>query len=176
MECNIYSLECISSANFDQRQIHLQDRQQQEQRLIVLLGIVRQLMATREGKLFKDQPLTAPQFGVLNHFTHKPERRWTVTELADVMEMNQPGITKIVTVLVDKGLLSAVADAQDKRKRYLKITAQGLGFCKNTFQALLPDISYLFSNWNDAELDQLLVNIDKLKCWLDDHREDVKRQ
>ncbi|PMJ90740.1 MarR family winged helix-turn-helix transcriptional regulator [Vibrio sp. 10N.261.55.A7] len=148
------------------------DRRLTEAKLIVQLGIVRQLMATREAKLFSKLPLNSSQFGVLNHFTHNPDRSWTVTELADVMEMNQPGITKIISVLLDKNLLESISDSQDKRRRYLKITTQGQTVTKDIMSALMPDVSHVFSNWQDDELMQLQGNMEKLMRWLDENRDD----
>ncbi len=57
--------------------------------------------------------------------------------------MNQPGITKIVTVLIERGLLRSEFDKDDKRRRYLKISAQGMNLCNDIISSLSPDISYL---------------------------------
>ena len=153
----------------------MENRPQTEIRLMVLFGILQQLMTTRQNKLFSHLELTPSQFGVLNHFTHKPERSWMVTELAEVMEMNQPGITKIVNVLIDKKLLVTEPDKSDRRKRHLKITDQGLKTCQNTLQSLLPDISHIFEQWQDDDLSELQLHLEKLMTWLDNHREDIKR-
>ncbi len=152
----------------------MDERQQTEVQLVVHLAIIRQLLNTREGKLFANRELNPSQFGVLNHFTHNPDRSWTVTELVSVMEMNQPGITKIVTVLLKKDLLISTQDKTDKRKHYLKITKQGLDLCGETFQSLLPDISHLFGDWGEKDLTQLQVHLEKLMRWLDEHRNDIK--
>ncbi|WP_026340213.1 MarR family winged helix-turn-helix transcriptional regulator [Amphritea japonica] len=152
----------------------MNSREQTEVGLMVQLGIIRQLMATREAKLFANVSLNPSQFGVLNHFTHNPERSWTVTELAGVMEMNQPGITKVVTVLLDKKLLESGADKEDKRRRYLKITPQGLKLCDEILGSLLPDISHIFESWEDGEISQMHQQMEKLMRWLDEHREDIK--
>ncbi|WP_295895609.1 MarR family transcriptional regulator [uncultured Vibrio sp.] len=151
------------------------EREQGEAKLIVQLGIVRQLMATREAKLFSKLPLNSSQFGVLNHFTHNPERSWTVTELADVMEMNQPGITKIISVLLEKNLLESISDREDKRRRYLKITSSGLNVAKEILSSLMPDVSHVFSSWQDEELAQMQGNVEKLMRWLDDNRDNFAR-
>ncbi len=152
----------------------MNSREQTEVGLMVQLGIVRQLMATREAKLFANVSLNPSQFGVLNHFTHNPDRSWTVTELADVMEMNQPGITKVVTVLLDKKLLESGADKEDKRRRHLKITPEGQKLCDEIIASLLPDISQVFESWEDGELSQMQQHMEKLMRWLDEHREDFK--
>ncbi len=142
---------------------------------MVKLGIVRQLMSTREAKLFANAQLTPSQFGVLNHFTHNPRRSWTVTELAEVMEMNQPGITKIITVLLGQNLLLSIPDATDKRRRYLKITDQGLKLCGDTLESLLPDISHVFSDWDNDSLAQMHQHMETLMRWLDEHRDDIRK-
>ena len=150
----------------------LNQREQTEVRTTVLLGIIQQLMTTRQNSLFAGRELSLSQFALLNHFSHEPERSWTVTELAEVMEMNQPGITKIVTVLLDKGLLQSTSDATDKRKRYLTISKKGLALCVETFQSLLPDISQVFSEWDEKSLKQFHKQLEKLMLWLDKHRHD----
>jgi DNA-binding MarR family transcriptional regulator len=151
-------------------QQELNQREEIQVRMTVLLGIIQQLMTTRQNRLFEGKKLTLSQFGVLNHFTHEPDKRWTVTDLAEVMEMNQPGITKIVTLLINKGLLSSTPDVKDKRKRYLKITSKGERLCDETFRSLLPEISRVFSEWDDRSLKQFHQHLEKLMGWLDSNR------
>ena len=148
----------------------LNQREQTQVRMTVLLSIIQQLMTTRQNRQFEGKELTLPQFGLLNHFTHEPDRSWTITDLADVMEMNQPGITKIVTILVDKKLLISTLDKCDKRKRYLKITPKGLELCADTFKSLLPEISTVFGDWVDGSLKQFHQQLEKLMAWLDANR------
>jgi hypothetical protein len=66
----------------------LTQREQTQVRMTVLLGIIQQLMTTRQNRQFEGKELTLSQFGLLNHFTHVPDRSWTITDLANVMEMN----------------------------------------------------------------------------------------
>jgi len=148
----------------------LNPREQTQVRMTVLLGIIQQLMTTRQNRLFEGKKLTLSQFGVLNHFTHEPDRSWTVTDLAQVMEMNQPGITKIVTLLINQGLLSSTPDLVDKRKRFLQITRKGKLLCDATFRSLLPEISQVFGEWDDRSLKQFHHHLEKLMGWLDSNR------
>jgi DNA-binding MarR family transcriptional regulator len=142
---------------------------------MVLLGIIQQLMSTRLNKLFIGAELNPSQFGVLKHFTHDPDRSWTISELADVMEMNQPGITKIVSVLIDKGLLKSREDEIDKRKRHLTISVRGLEMSAEIINNLLPDITQTFSSWEDPQLSDLHRHLEKLMRWFDEHRDDIKK-
>lgn len=175
MECTLYSMEWFGKRILSIRRHRLENRAQTEIQIMVQLGIVRQLMSTREAKLFANAQLTPSQFGVLNHFTHNPQRSWTVTELAEVMEMNQPGITKITSVLLAQKLLVPVPDASDKRRRHLKITDQGLKLCGDTLRSLLPDISHVFNGWDDASLAQMQQHMESLMRWLDEHRDDIRQ-
>ncbi len=152
----------------------MSNRDQTQSRTMVVLGIVQQLLTTRQAKLFSNTALTSSQFALLNHFSHAPDRSWLVSELAEVMEMNQPGITKTVTVLLEKKLLKANQDKVDKRKRHLKITAGGLKMCEDIMKSLSPDISHCLADWQDQELLDFNAQLEKLMTWLDDHREDIK--
>jgi DNA-binding MarR family transcriptional regulator len=148
----------------------MNSRNKNETRIIILLGIIQQLMTTRNNKLFEKLAITTSEFTIINHFSHHPERSWTVSELAKVMEMNQPGITKLVANLINKSALSVRIDDFDKRKRHLSITKQGLHLCAAVLTKLQPDISLCFADWQDEQLDQLLKNNEKLMHWLDNNR------
>ena len=148
----------------------MDSREKNETRIIIQLGIIQQLMTTRSNILFKKLAITTSEFSILNHFSHQPDRTWTVSELAQVMEMNQPGITKLVANLIDKSALSVRIDEIDKRKRHLLITQQGLNLCAEILNKLQPDISHCFANWQDEQLEQLLNSSEKLMQWLDNNR------
>lgn len=144
--------------------------EQKQQRIVIQLGIVQQLMGTRMQQLIKPLGVSSSEFALLNHFSHQPTRSWTISELAKVMEMNQPGITKVVANLIEKGALVATQDKTDKRKRHLTITGQGLQLGRDSMARLAPDIGACFADWQEQELDQLLATSAKLMEWLDNHR------
>ncbi len=148
----------------------MSQRQKTEQRLMLVMGIIQQLMTTRTQKLFKGFPVSTSEFSLLSHFSHKPARSWTISELATVMEMNQPGITKLVASLIDKSALSVEIDQFDKRKRHLTISKTGLQLCAEIATKLQPEISYCFTDWQDQELAELLKHNEKLMRWLDNNR------
>jgi len=148
----------------------MNSRQQSEQRLMVVTGIIQQLMYTRTQKLFKNFTISTSEFSLLSHLSHNPERSWIISELVEVMEMNQPGITKLVASLCNKSAINIDVDEFDKRKRHLTITPQGLQLCNEVMQKLQPDISLCFSDWHDNELQKMLVNSEKLMKWLDKNR------
>jgi hypothetical protein len=52
----------------------------------------------------------------------------------------------------------------------LKITPKGLELCADTFKSLLPEITDVFGNWDDASLKQFHQQLEKLMAWLDFNR------
>ncbi|AGH81016.1 hypothetical protein PCNPT3_05370 [Psychromonas sp. CNPT3] len=145
-------------------------RQQNELRLMIVNGIIQQLMDTRTNKLFKNFEISKSEFSLLCHFSHKPERSWIISELVEVMEMNQPGISKLVAALSENAMLCAKTDKFDKRKRHISITSKGLQICKDVMQKLKPDINLYFADWQDQEVLQMLKYSEKLMLWLDNNK------
>lgn len=71
------------------------------------------------------------------------------SELADLLEVKAPLITKIVDGLIDKELVSSIKDKDDKRSKQLTVTPNGLKTIptiekdvKNSTKNLIPDISH----------------------------------
>ncbi|MCP5211050.1 MAG: MarR family transcriptional regulator [Hahellaceae bacterium] len=145
-----------------------------EYRATILLGIIQQLQTTRQTEMLKPFDMTRSQFSVLTHLALHPERRCTISGLAEVMEINQPGITKIVKKLADKALIDVIEDKQDKRKKHLEINRQGLSFVSQCQSTIQPDNAECYKSWNDNELHAFLESLDKLKTWLDSHRNDIQ--
>ncbi len=83
------------------------------ERVLILIGIINQLATTRLNRVLSELDLPMAQFTLLTHFSHNPEQGWTVTQLAKVMEVNQPGMTKTTQRLLKKGLLKVVQEKVD---------------------------------------------------------------
>jgi DNA-binding MarR family transcriptional regulator len=75
-----------------------------------------------------------------------------------------------VQALLSLGYLTAKTDKEDKRIRWLTITQKGLDVRQAAINVLGPDISAIFSHWNESQLHELFVMLDKLKIHLDENR------
>lgn len=134
------------------------------------IGIIEQLTRNLATKRLEALPVSFPQFSVLNHFSHRPDEQKTVTSVAQAMQQTQPAVTKTVQALLSLSYLTAKTDTEDKRVRWLKITQQGLDVRQAAIGVLGPDISAIFSDWHESELNALFAMLDKLKIYLDENR------
>lgn len=134
------------------------------------LGIVAQLYNTRMHALLSTHNMTLTQFSVLSYLVRNQPQKATISDIADAIEVNQPGATKIVKKFVTMDLLTVEKDSVDARKRFVSITPQGLATFGAVQRSMGPDIVQWFADWHADELDTLLGNLQKLGGWLDNNR------
>lgn len=101
------------------------------------------------------------QLTILARFSIQPNKSQTITSLVAAEGMNQPAVTKIVSVLLDKNWLIAEADQRDARKKSLKITSEGMGVVMKAYGLLTPAIDDAFDGLSDEEIDQLQQLLEK---------------
>jgi len=140
-------------------------------RAINWIMICAQLAGTRGRRLLADADLPPAQFVILNHFSHHPERERRVADIAGAFEVNQPAITKTLQKLVAKGFLAVRPGDDDRRARWHRVTPQGLAAHARARDRFGPDLATIFQDWSPAELADFNRLLDKLKVWLDEHRD-----
>lgn len=70
-----------------------------------------------------DHPMPMPHFRALMTLSHGP---FTLSELAEHQRVSLPTMSNTVTVLVNNGWAERVADAGDRRKADVVMTAEGI--------------------------------------------------
>lgn len=136
------------------------------QRGIVDFIIANDLLRFQIESALRPLELNLTQMSLLNHFSWRPEKTTTITELTQVMAINQPGVTKAVSALVDKGCLEKVDSAEDARVKHLKITTQGLTMLNKARAASYPAVEAAFGSLDDNELTAFSASIQKMKNYL----------
>lgn len=131
------------------------------------IGIINQLATNRAERSLAELKLPMPQFVLLNHFSHRPHEVKTVTGVASAMQQPQPGVTKTIQKLVARKLLRADPSPDDKRSKLLTITPKGLELHARALAAFVPRFAEVFDGWDEADMEQLVARLDKLKVWLD---------
>ena len=136
-------------------------------RIFNWIGIIDQLAQTRATRALDDLKLPFPQFVMLNHFSHRPNEAKTVTSVTAALQQPQPGVTKTIQKLVARKFLKADPAPGDGRSKLLTITPKGLEFHARAIAAFVPQFADAFSGWDDAEMEALGLQLDRLKVWLD---------
>jgi DNA-binding MarR family transcriptional regulator len=136
-------------------------------RIFNWIGIIDQLATTRAKRSLDELKLPFPQFVMLNHFSHRPNEAKTVTGVASALQQPQPGVTKTVQKLVARKFLKADPAPGDGRSKLLTITPKGLEMHARAIAAFVPRFAEVYSGWDDAEMENLARQLDRLKAWLD---------
>jgi DNA-binding MarR family transcriptional regulator len=136
-------------------------------RIFNWIGIIDQLATTRAAKALDELKLPFPQFVMLNHFSHRPNEAKTVTGVASALQQPQPGVTKTIQKMVARKLLKADPAPGDGRSKLITITPKGLETHARAVAAFVPQFAEVFSGWDDAEMETLMRQLDRLKVWMD---------
>jgi len=136
-------------------------------RIFNWIGIIDQLATTRATRALDELKLPMPQFIMLNHFSHRPSEAKTVTGVASALQQPQPGVTKTIQKMVARKLLKADPAPGDGRSKLITITPRGLEMHARAIAAFVPQFADVFSGWDDAEMETLARQLDRLKVWMD---------
>jgi DNA-binding MarR family transcriptional regulator/N-acetylglutamate synthase-like GNAT family acetyltransferase len=111
-------------------------------------------------------PYSLAEARVLYEVAHRD--RPTATQLAEALELDPGYLSRLLSGLRQRGLLTARAAPDDRRHRHLALTARG----RRTFGMLdaraTSEIAGLLGHLTDAEREQLLVSLDTVAALLDD--------
>lgn len=136
----------------------------------LLMAIASQLFTTRVGQVIGTTGLTYTQFSMLNHLEVHPDA--SISDLAAAMEINQPGVSKVVQRLSDLTLVDVRPDPNDSRRKRVSLAAPGTEALKNARAALGVDGEAWFSDWSKDDLASFRNGLAQLTTWLDNNRLD----
>ncbi|MFC3226244.1 MarR family winged helix-turn-helix transcriptional regulator [Marinibaculum pumilum] len=139
-------------------------------RIVNWIGIIDQLAGARANTLLAPLDLTLPQFALLNHFSWRGEAGLTVGAVARAMQQPQPGITKTLQKLEDRGFLWSVPNPVDGRSRLLHMSEAGRTAHLAAVEVLGRALAAPFADWTPEELDLCFRLLDRLKVWFDANR------
>ncbi len=131
---------------------------------LVNLIICYQHLANRINRNVEPLQLNMTQLSILNHFSWKPETTaHTIGKLAQIMQMNQPAITKAVKAMVENGWLRKQADSEDARVSLVFITPEGLAQLDKARMVNVSLLEATFGSLPEQELVDLNTLLEKLK-------------
>ena len=133
-------------------------------RLMLMLGatIDREL----EAKL-KPNKLNHSEFLTLMILYSRPDGSSTPGELCEFTSQGSTNMTRIGNALVQRGLISRGASAEDRRRVLIRITAAGRRFVLKMLPPMFPRVEAMFAGFSAAERNQLSRLLRKLAKNLD---------
>ncbi len=129
------------------------ERARWQSRVIHELAVVHQLSATQFNRALKPLGLSMTQVSVMARLSGPAGA--SVGELAAVMEINQPGVSKIVGALAERGAVKIATAEGDGRRRVVRLTPAGRRLLARAREALHPEATLAFSDLDDARLADL---------------------
>lgn len=138
-------------------------------RVTPMLGILAQLFEARMSALLKDHRITYTQLATMYHLRGIDEAA-PVGELAAAMQINQPGMSKVVKRLTDDGLTETSSSPTDARRKLVSITDRGRTLIDEVGVTLDSDVDQWFDGWQVDELGQFIGHVGRLIGWLDANR------
>ncbi|WP_373087240.1 MarR family winged helix-turn-helix transcriptional regulator [Sneathiella sp.] len=139
-------------------------------RIMNWIGIISQVTDTRMRQLLESTNVPLPQYIILNHFVGQPKNGKTVSGISWALQQPQPGITKTVRKLLDKGFLRADENPDDGRSKTLFITDAGTTAHKKAEEKLEIAMAETFDGWREWEKRDFFGFLDRLKSQLEDNR------
>ena len=100
------------------------------------------------------------EFSILKCFTEKDE--WTVTALANLLPADAPRISRLVSKLVDRGLLRRRRRTDDRRVVLLRLTQQGKDLTEELCQRVHQHEARLLSGVSVEDLGTLRAVTSKI--------------
>lgn len=133
------------------------------------LGVVSQLFQARVAEVLGPAGATYTQLSVLSHLVRHAGHH-SIGDLAAAMQINQPGITKVVRRLEEDGLVAVVGHPDDRRRRLAAVTEEGIERFGELMGLLTEELSAWFDDWDEADLRGFADFISRLSGRLDQDR------
>ncbi len=138
-------------------------------RLLNEIGIIAQLSASRFERIMP-HGLTLAQFGLLNHMVRLGDG-WPPARLSRAFQVTKGTMTATLQRLEAKGFIRIDPDPEDGRAKRVFLTPSGRRAREGALSALAPDLDRIARSLPAAEAEALLPGLERLRAWLDTHRD-----
>jgi DNA-binding MarR family transcriptional regulator len=132
------------------------------------VGIIDQLAQHRAGLLLAPE-LNMPQFIVLNHLLRRDSDTSQI-ELARAIQVTKGAISNTVTRLLEKGYITVNADPDDGRGKRVGLSTEGRRARERAVAVLARGLTGVAAVLTQAELEQTLETLRRLRAWFDAQR------
>jgi DNA-binding MarR family transcriptional regulator len=132
------------------------------------IAAIGQLARNRLERALPDG-LSQAQFSLLVRLAHHGAEESPV-ELAQAFQVTKGAITNTLQRLGAQGFVTVTDDADDGRRKRVRITAAGLAACDHGLKAARPAMDALRARFTDDEFAGALPFLTDLREWLNENR------
>jgi len=132
------------------------------------IAAIGQLARNRLERALPDG-LSQAQFSLLVRLAHHGAEESPV-ELAQAFQVTKGAITNTLQRLEAQGFVTLTDDADDGRRKRVRITPAGLAAHDRGLKAARPAMEALRGRFTDAEFEAALPFLSDLRAWLDENR------
>ncbi len=126
-----------------------------------ILEIIPCVMRLMASEIRHDNPAVTPtHFRLLGMLSHCS---WTLTELAERMEVSAPTMSNTITTLEERGWVTRVRSEEDRRSVVIQITAAGRGVLEEVYHQAECRISSLLEPITSRDQEALERGLDVLR-------------
>ncbi|MCS7037903.1 MAG: MarR family transcriptional regulator [Saprospiraceae bacterium] len=149
-----------------------------EESLILRLIAVGEALKRRRDKICQELGISAQQWLILLHlakdpnlafFTKEKHRKpMLASEIARSLDVSRPNVTKLLNVLMEKGLIEQVKDRNDQRRKRIELSATGHLLVESLQPMRLQLNEQLFESFDRQEMQTVLRFLDNCLSRLDE--------
>jgi DNA-binding MarR family transcriptional regulator len=103
--------------------------------------------------------VTFSQLGLLSHLC---QERLTLTDLAQKWGVSAPTMSKMISLLVDRGWVVREVDPSDRRRKLLSLSESGCEVHKHTYEAVQQSLARTLDVLKDGQHAQVVSALDLL--------------
>ncbi len=149
-----------------------------EESLILRLIAVGEALKRRRDKICQELGISAQQWLILLHLAKDPNlaffsrekhrKPMLASEIARSLDVSRPNVTKLLNVLLEKGLIEQVKDRNDHRRKRIELSESGRALVESLQPMRLQLNEQLFENFDRNELQTVLRFLDNCLARLDE--------
>ena len=132
------------------------------------IGIINSLSSTEFQHVLAPD-LNVSEYSLLNHFIRMGDNK-TPSHLAKVFQMTKPSMTAIVSKLESKGYVDVTPGTEDRRQKFVTITAAGRKAREAGAAKTAPLLEQLLTVVDEKKLRTLIPGLQHLREVLDNQR------
>lgn len=92
----------------------------------------------------------------------KSEKGATISELANLLQVSPPAVSRTLKKLEQKGYAQRITDTSDRRNTYVYVTDEGNAAFRHCTLAMSGFMEKVFSHLEDSELEQYFLLSEKI--------------